>query len=78
MDYIAKQNSTQIQTIITPDRFELFEIAIMKNAADKDVEVLKSIGIFSISDLQQRKDFLLAELAEIEIKLKSISNIKTQ
>jgi hypothetical protein len=78
MAYIAKQNSFIPQTIIAPDRFELFETAIMKNAADEDVEVLKSIGTFSTAELQQRKDYLIAEIAEIEVKLKAIETIKTK
>jgi len=77
MNYIVKQNTPQ-QVVINQDRYELFTAVTMKNAQDEDVEVLQSIGIFSIAELQQRKDYLLAEIAEIDAKLTAIANIQTQ
>ena len=77
MVYIVKQNTPQ-QVVINQDRYELFVPTIMKNAQDEDVEVLQSIGIFSTSELQQRKDYLLAEIVEIDAKLTAIANIQTQ
>jgi len=77
MNYIVKQNTPQ-QVVVNQDRYELFVPTIMKNAQDEDVEVLQSIGIFSTSELQQRKDYLLAEIAEIDAKLTAIANIQTQ
>ena len=74
MVYIVKQNTPQ-QVVINQDRYELFVPTIMKNAQDEDVEVLQSIGIFSTSELQQRKDYLLAEIAEIDAKLTAINLI---
>jgi len=75
--YIVKQNTPQ-QVVVNQDRYELFTPVTMKNAQDEDVEVLQSIGIFSTSELQQRKDYLLAEIAEIDAKLTAIANIQTQ
>jgi len=74
MVYIVKQNTPQ-QVVINQDRYELFTPVAMKNAQDEDVEVLQSIGIFSIAELQQRKDYLLAEIAEIDAKLTAINLI---
>jgi len=75
--YIVKQNTPQ-QVVVNQDRYELFTPVTMKNAQDEDVEVLQSIGIFSTSELQQRKDYLLAEIVEIDAKLTAIANIQTQ
>jgi len=72
--YIVKQNTPQ-QVVVNQDRYELFTPVTMKNAQDEDVEVLQSIGIFSTSELQQRKDYLLAEIAEIDAKLTAINLI---
>ena len=54
-------------------RFELFKTVTMKSASGEDVDVLQSIGLFSIAELNNRKDFLLAELGEIEEKINTIN-----
>ena len=75
MAYTVKQNTPDL-VFINQDRFELFETATMKSPSGADVEVLKSIGIFSVADLQQRKSYLLAEIAEIDNKLTAIATIQ--
>jgi len=77
MDYIVKQNTPQ-QVVINQDRYELFTTEPMLTATGETVDVLKSIGIFSIAELQQRKSYLLAEIAEIDSKITAITNIQNQ
>ncbi|MFZ4549357.1 MAG: hypothetical protein ACOYN4_18065 [Bacteroidales bacterium] len=45
----------------------------MKSASGENVDVLQTIGFFSIAELNNRKDFLLAELGEIEEKINCIN-----
>ncbi|MFZ4549175.1 MAG: hypothetical protein ACOYN4_17130 [Bacteroidales bacterium] len=75
MDYTVRQSPPE-QQATNPDRYELFETATMKSPSGSDVEVLKSIGIFSVADLQQRKSYLLAEITEIDNKLTAIATIQ--
>jgi len=71
MSYTAQPLQNQVQAVQT--RFELFKEVTMKSASGEDVEVLQSIGVFSIADLQARKDFLLAELGDVEEKINTIN-----
>ena len=71
MSYTAQPLQNQVQAVQT--RFELFRTVTMKSASGDDVEVLQSIGVFSIAELQARKDFLLAELGDIEEKINTIN-----
>ena len=72
MPYTAKPLE-QIQAQVPQTRYELFKTVTMKSASGQDVDVLQSIGLFSIADLSARKDFLLAELGEIEEKINTIN-----
>ncbi len=72
MPYTAKPLE-QIQAQVPQTRYELFKTVTMKAASGEDVDVLQSIGLFSIADLSARKDFLLAELGEIEEKINTIN-----
>ena len=72
MPYTAKPLE-QIQAQVPQTRYELFKTVTMKSASGQDVDVLQSIGLFSIADLTARKDFLLAELGEIEEKINTIN-----
>ena len=72
MPYTAKPLE-QIQAQVPQTRYELFKTVTMKSASGQDVDVLQSIGLFSIADLAARKDFLLAELGEIEEKINTIN-----
>jgi len=71
MSYTAQPLQNQAQAVQT--RFELFRTVTMKSASGNDVEVLQTIGVFSIAELQARKDFLLAELGDIEEKINTIN-----
>jgi len=73
MSYTAQPLLNQVQAVQT--RFELFRTVTMKSASGDDVEVLQSIGVFSIAELQARKDFLLAELGDIEEKINTINSL---
>jgi hypothetical protein len=73
MSYTAQPLQNQVQAVQT--RFELFRTVTMKSASGDDVEVLQSIGVFSIAELQARKDFLLAELGDIEEKINTINSL---
>ena len=72
MPYTAKPLE-QIQAQVPQTRYELFKTVTMKSASGQDVDVLQSIGLYSIADLSARKDFLLAELGEIEEKINTIN-----
>jgi hypothetical protein len=73
MSYTAQPLQNQVQAVQT--RFELFRTVTMKSASGDDVEVLQSIGVFSTADLLARKDFLLAELGDIEEKINTINSL---
>ncbi len=72
MPYTAKPLE-QIQAQVPQTRYELFKTVTMKSASGQDVDVLQSIGLYSIADLSARNDFLLAELGEIEEKINTIN-----
>jgi hypothetical protein len=72
MAYTA-QPLEQIQVQVPQTRYELFKTVPMKLASGEYADVLQSIGMFSIAELNNRKDFLLAELAEIEEKINCIN-----
>jgi len=74
MVYIVKQNTPQ-QVVINQDRYELFIPVTTKNAQNEDVEVLQSIGIFSIAELTQRKTYLQNEITDIDDKIAAINLI---
>ena len=61
------------QNQVPQARYELFKTVTMKSASGDDVDVLQSIGMFSVAELTERKDFLLAELAEIDEKINTIN-----
>jgi hypothetical protein len=71
MSYTAQPFQNQAQVAQT--RFELFKTVQMKSASGEDVDVLQSIGTFSVADLNARKDYLLAELGDIEEKINTIN-----
>ena len=73
MSYTAQPLQNQVQAVQT--RFELFKEVTMKSASGEDVEVLQSIGVFSIAELLARKDFLLAELGDVEEKINTINSL---
>ena len=72
MSYTA-QPLEQIQVQVPQTRYELFKTVTMKSATGENVDVLQSIGFFSIAELNNRKDFLLTELGEIEEKINCIN-----
>ena len=61
------------QNQVPQARCELFKTVTMKSASGDDVDVLQSIGMFSVAELTERKNFLLAELAEIDEKINTIN-----
>ncbi|MFZ4548884.1 MAG: hypothetical protein ACOYN4_15655 [Bacteroidales bacterium] len=77
MEYIVKQD-TPAQVVVNQDRYELFTTEPMQTATGETVDILKSIGIFSIAELQQRKSYLLAEIAELDNKITAITNIQNK
>ena len=74
MNYIVKQD-TPAQVVVNQDRYELFTTQQMPTPDGETVEVLKSIGIFSIAELTQRKTYLQNEITDIDDKIAAINTI---
>ena len=62
-------------TIQSDDLYEIFNQATMKAVDGTDVEVLQSLGFFSLRELNQQKDYLTAQLLGINEKITLIENI---
>lgn len=57
------------------DQFELFKTITMKGVDGEDVEVLQSIGYYSLAQLEDEKQNYLNAIAEIEDKISSIESL---
>lgn len=57
------------------DQFELFKTITMKGVDGEDVEVLQSIGYYSLAQLEAEKQNYLNAIAEIEDKISSIESL---
>lgn len=56
-------------------QYELFNTVTMKNVNGEDVQVLQSIGYYSITQLEQEKQGYLNAIASIEEKIDSINSL---
>jgi hypothetical protein len=57
-----------------PTRFELFATEVVKDINGVEVSIPKSVGMYSIVDLQAQKDRLLADIGKIDEKIKAIED----
>ena len=76
MEYIAKQREeTAMVQPINPVYVELSVIEIVKDRNGNDVEILKSIGTFSVTDLEREKENLLKHVIEIDARIAAINTL---
>jgi len=73
MSIIAKQITNQ--PIIDSDIYELYVNETVKDINDNDVVIPKSIGRYSIADLNNQKNYFTSEITKIDEKLAAIGNI---
>ena len=57
----------------TSDRYEFFEPKTMKDLNGNDVQVLQSIGMFSLGELTRQKEFHLLQIQDIQSKIDTIN-----
>lgn len=64
------------QNIPDNGRYELFEEQVVIDVKGNDVTIPKSIGIFSLAQLEQEKENYQARIADIDKKIKAIKSLK--
>ena len=69
MDYIVKPANQQVET---NEYFELFVIDTIKDVNDNEVQVARSIGQYSVAQLENEKAMLETQIDEIDKKLEAI------
>lgn len=57
------------------DRYELFAVKTMLDINANEVQILESIGSYSLQDLNEQKNNLLMQIDSINIKIDSINSI---
>jgi len=73
MSLIAKQIN---QEVVDNDYFELFTIETVKDIDGNDVTIPRSIGQYSLAQLEQEKQSYLTAIASIEEKETAINNLQ--
>jgi len=72
MNYIAKQIN---QEGMGDDYYELFTPVEMTGVDGTTVQVLQSIGTYSLADLNAQKQNCLDQISSIEEKITAINNL---
>lgn len=62
-----------LEVIQGSDLYELFEETTMKGIDGADVQVLQSIGTFSLRDLTQQKTYLETQIGLLQTKIDLIT-----
>lgn len=80
MAFIVKE-STAISGPISmrataPVKYDLFTAEVVKDINDVEVTIPKTVGTYLLEDLIGSRDLLLAQLADIEDKIKDIEDFK--
>ena len=64
------------ESIVSSEYYELFTTETVKDIDGNDVEIPRSIGQYSIANLEMEKQNLLNAIASVEEKLAIISALK--
>ena len=74
MDLIVKEATEMRMTMPTLDkRYELFTTETVKDINDIDVQIPRSIGRYSLADLQREKEMLENQLDQVNSKIEAIT-----
>jgi cell division protein FtsB len=71
-NYIAKQQN-ELQNIESSVRMELFITETLLDVNGESVTISRSIGFYSIDDLQRQKDGLQAQMDDLDTKIATIN-----
>ena len=71
---IAKQVN---QEVIDSNRFELFIEETVKDIEGNDVTIPRSIGTYSLQELEREKSFHQATIEELDLKINAIKSYET-
>ena len=69
MTYIA----TLKEEVMAKDSYELFEEVTAKDINDKDVQIKKSVGTFTINELESQKATWQKRITDADAKIASIN-----
>jgi hypothetical protein len=69
MKYIAKK-PTEIMDIKHPIRLELFTVEVVKDVNDIEVTIPKSIGIYTLEQLQSERNRFQEMVDDLDSKIK--------
>lgn len=73
---VKEQSEAPRQTeMILPKRYEFFATEVVKDVNDKNVTIPKSIGWFTVEQLEREKADLEKRIADIDEKLTAISEL---
>jgi len=76
MEYIVKQTNVPVFEIKTEDKqFQLFTIDTVKDINETDVQIPRSIGIYTLVSLTTEKTRLLERLKELDNQINAINDI---
>ena len=59
------------------DRYELFTVKTLLDINANEVQILESIGSYSLQELNEQKNSLLAQIDLIDVKINSIIQINS-
>jgi hypothetical protein len=78
MDYIAKENSVSTGAPLNQKAFSVYDVQIMKDINDKDVQIPVQIGIHSKEFIQDQINALTFQAGEWQKKLDAIKLLPTE
>lgn len=77
MEYIAKKRDEIISPpISTTNSYEIKVVEEAEGVDGNKVDILRSIGFYNITHLEEQKQQLLKQIAEIEAKIAAINLVK--
>lgn len=71
----AREDAMRMAMLAPQATYEFFTTEVVTDVNDNEVEIPKSIGWFTISQLESEKAMLLSRIAEIDEKLKAIGSL---
>jgi len=72
---IAKKIVDEVVNVEREDRFELFETVKATGVDNKEVDVLKSMGTYTVSNLDAQIASLTTQIDALNAKKKSITDL---